>query len=111
MSLLPYLTKIGTPQFRRFIVDSLPFKDIQDFKGVLDVLHRTSEEVLESKRKAIAEGDEAVAAQIGRGKDIISILSKSHAQLAYSMLSPIFKIMVFSSESKYAGLGSREDVR
>ncbi|PPQ69153.1 hypothetical protein CVT25_004533 [Psilocybe cyanescens] len=80
MSLLPYLTKIGTPQFRRFIVDSLPFKDIQDFKGVLDVLHRTSEEVLESKRKAIAEGDEAVAAQIGRGKDIISILMKANMQ-------------------------------
>lgn len=76
MSILPYLTQIGSPRFRRFIVDLLPFKEIQDFKGVLDVLHKTSEEILQSKRKAIAEGDEAVAAQIGRGKDIISILSK-----------------------------------
>ncbi|KAH9481363.1 Cytochrome P450 monooxygenase 91 [Psilocybe cubensis] len=78
MSILPYLTRIGTPRFRRFVVDCLPFKEIQDLKGVLDVLHKTSEEILESKRKAIAEGDEAVAAQIGRGKDIISILLKAN---------------------------------
>ena len=35
----------------------------------------TSVEILEAKRRALKEGDAAIAAQIGHGKDILSILS------------------------------------
>jgi hypothetical protein len=38
-------------------------------------MHHTSVEILESKKRALREGDEAVARQIGRGQDIMSILS------------------------------------
>jgi hypothetical protein len=34
-----------------------------------------AEKIYENKKKALAEGDEAVKNQIGRGKDIVSILS------------------------------------
>ena len=43
---------------------------------IVDVIYHTSVEIFESKKKALADGDEALATQIGRGKDIMSILSE-----------------------------------
>ena len=37
-------------------------------------------------QKALAEGDEAVARQVGRGKDIISILSKFSVDFQFGSL-------------------------
>ena len=44
---------------------------------ISDAIWKTAEEVLQSKRAALAAGDEAVSAQIGEGKDIISVLRVS----------------------------------
>ncbi|KAF9557445.1 cytochrome P450 [Agrocybe pediades] len=76
--LIPYLTKIGTAKFRRAIVDLIPASELKDLKDIVDVLHETSVEIYESKKKAISEGDEALSRQIGRGKDIMSILLKAN---------------------------------
>jgi hypothetical protein len=67
--------KLGPPKFCRFLVNLLPFKNIRQLRDIVDVMHNTSVDILESKRRALKEGGEAVAMQIGRGKDIISILS------------------------------------
>ncbi|CAA7267173.1 unnamed protein product [Cyclocybe aegerita] len=76
--LLATLVKIGTPNFRRFLVDLIPWKALHDLRDIVDVLHDTSVEIIESKKKALAEGDESVANQIGQGKDILSILLKAN---------------------------------
>lgn len=73
---MPKLARIGTPGFRKFVVDHLPFKVVKEVRDIVDVLYETSIEIFNSKRKALEEGDEALAAQVGRGKDIISILSE-----------------------------------
>ena len=73
--LLPTLIKLGPPKFRRFIVDLMPFKNVRKLRDLVDIMHNTSVEIFESKKRALLEGDEAVRNQIGRGKDIISILS------------------------------------
>ena len=44
---------------------------------ISDAIWKTAEEVLQSKRAALAAGDEAVSAQIGEGKDTISVLCMS----------------------------------
>ncbi|PPQ63163.1 hypothetical protein CVT24_005803 [Panaeolus cyanescens] len=80
--LVPYLSKIGTRRFRRFIVDIFPSKVVRRTRDIIDVLHNTSVEIFESKKKALREGDEALAAQIGKGKDIISILMKANMEAA-----------------------------
>ncbi|KAF8962739.1 cytochrome P450 [Flammula alnicola] len=64
--------------FRRFVVDLLPWKSLHDLRDIIDVLHNTSVEIFESKKKALKEGDEAVATQIGQGKDILSILMRAN---------------------------------
>lgn len=72
---LPTLVKLGPPRFRRFMVNLLPFKNVRRLRDIVGIMHNTSVEILEEKRRALKEGDDAVAGQIGRGKDIISILS------------------------------------
>ncbi|KAF9475405.1 cytochrome P450 [Pholiota conissans] len=75
--LISHLVKIGIP---RWIVDLFPSKPVHDLANIVDVLHNTSIEIFESKKKALAEGDEAVSRQIGQGKDILSILMRANME-------------------------------
>jgi hypothetical protein len=72
--LIPIVSKIGTPRFRRAIVDLIPSEVIKRLRDIVDIFHETSVEILESKKEALRKGDKALAAQIGQGKDVISIL-------------------------------------
>jgi hypothetical protein len=74
--LLPTLSKIGSPKFRRFVVDMVPWKNVRRLRDISDTLHNIAVEIYETKKRAIEEGDEAMARQIGGGKDIMSILSE-----------------------------------
>ena len=58
--LVPAL-KIGTLKFRRFIVDLLQWKILHDVRDIVDLMYNTSVEIFEPKKKALAEGDEALA--------------------------------------------------
>jgi hypothetical protein len=74
--LLPTLIKFGPPKFLRFLVDIVPWGSLQKLRDMIDIMHDTSVEIFEAKKKALQEGDEAVLKQAGGGKDIMSILSK-----------------------------------
>ncbi|THU97768.1 cytochrome P450 [Dendrothele bispora CBS 962.96] len=69
---------IGTPRFRRFLVDSIPLESLQEVKKMSDYMWGLSEEIYESKKQALAAGDEVVTQQVGRGKDIMSILMRGN---------------------------------
>lgn len=68
--------KLGPASLRRFILKLLPFATIQKAIKIVDVMDRTSIEVFQAKKAALQQGDEAVLKQVGRGKDIMSILRK-----------------------------------
>jgi hypothetical protein len=72
---LTSLLKIGTPKFRRFILGLIPWKTLHEIRDITDIIQNTAVEIINSKRQALEDGDEAVARQIGQGKDILSILS------------------------------------
>lgn len=73
--LLP-LSKVGTPKFRRWIVDTVPYKNLHAARDIVDVIYNTSVEIFEAKKAALDGGDAALAKQVGHGKDIMSILSE-----------------------------------
>ena len=77
------LVRIGTPKFRRFILNLIPWKALHQLRDISDVVHNTAVEIINSKKRALADGDEAVARQIGQGKDILSVLSKGFSFLDY----------------------------
>ncbi|KAF9238637.1 cytochrome P450 [Melanogaster broomeanus] len=76
--LLPYAVKIGPPKFRRYIAEIIPSKDLHELLRVVDIMDKTSIDIFEAKKKALLMGDEAVLKQVGRGKDIMSILLKAN---------------------------------
>ena len=62
-----------------------PSKTLHKLRDIVDILHQTSIEIFESKKKAIDEGEDALAAQVGHGKDIISVLSMLLSRMIHLM--------------------------
>ena len=72
--LVPYLVKLGPRSFRRMIINMMPVSMMQKGKRVIDTLYDESTSIYESKKEALLKGEEAVVQQVGKGKDILSIL-------------------------------------
>lgn len=100
--LLPRVSQIGPAWFRRWVVNIFPWKTAHDVRDIIDVLHNTSVEIFESKMAALAQGDKALADQIGQGKDIMSILSTPW--LLSLSFCPLPELTDMCSESKYVCL-------
>jgi len=81
------LAKLGTPKFRRFILNLAPWKTLHQLRDISDVIHNTAVEIINSKKRVLADGGEAVARQIGQGKDILSLLSRGFSFLDYGWAS------------------------
>jgi len=76
---LPYLSKIGSPRFRRAVVDAVQWwGTLQELKDVSDKLHNITKEIYGAKVAALEKGDGFAAHQIGQGKDIMSVLLKAN---------------------------------
>ena len=75
---LSTLVKIGTPKFRRLVLNLLPWKNLHDMRDIVDVLTNTSIEIFEEKKKALEKEDTTVTQQIEEGSDIMGILSAYH---------------------------------
>ncbi|KAF5375327.1 hypothetical protein D9757_009678 [Collybiopsis confluens] len=77
-TIFPRVARIGSPKFRRFIVNLLPWKDLHHMRDMVDYMHEVASEIYEEKKKVFEVGDEAITQQTGRGKDLISILMKEN---------------------------------
>ncbi|THU76568.1 cytochrome P450 [Dendrothele bispora CBS 962.96] len=74
--IVPLAVKIGTPKLRRWVMDRIPWPNVHRVRDMSDYMWGVSKEIYAAKRDALAAGDEAVERQVGRGKDIMSILMK-----------------------------------
>lgn len=72
-----YVDWFGTPAFRRWIGNHLPFRRLRDVKSVADTIHEQANNIFRDKKAAIQAGDDAMIQEVGEGKDIMSILRKS----------------------------------
>ncbi|KAJ6577198.1 cytochrome P450 [Mycena capillaripes] len=77
--ILPWAVNIGSPKFRRFVVNTIPWKNLHDGRDILDTLYATAVEIYHLKKAALEAGDEAVSTQVAQGKDLISILMKDNS--------------------------------
>ncbi|KAG2130367.1 cytochrome P450 [Suillus clintonianus] len=106
---LPLLINVGTPNLRRFVVKIFPWKAVKEISDIVDVMHKTSMEVFEEKKRAISEGDDAVLHQVGEGKDIMSILLRANMdasaedRLPDSELVAQMSTLVFAATHTTAG--------
>ncbi|KAJ3921772.1 cytochrome P450 [Lentinula edodes] len=76
--LLPLSVKVLPTNVRTFIMNITPWRTLHDVRDMVNYMHELSVEIYEEKKRAFAEGDEAVVRQIGKGKDLLSIMIKEN---------------------------------
>ncbi|KAJ3860683.1 cytochrome P450 [Lentinula novae-zelandiae] len=75
---LPLVSNIGPPSFRRFVINILPWKNLHQMRDIADYMYKVAVDIFEEKKRTLEAGDEAIKNQIGKGKDVISVLMKEH---------------------------------
>ena len=93
---MPYLVKIGTPWIRRKLLRLVPSKDIQRIVDIVDIMHEQAVEVYDAKKEALKKGEATVVQQVGRGKDILSILREYH-----EACGPRRRVLTTNSEGEH----------
>ncbi|CAL1701693.1 unnamed protein product [Somion occarium] len=101
---IPFASRIGSPAFRRRVIEMFPNKLVRRALAISDALDQTSKEILRAKRAALAAGDEAVSEQIGEGKDIISVLLKAQMNASEEDKMPDNEILAHMSTFIFAGM-------
>ncbi|KAJ4478576.1 cytochrome P450, partial [Lentinula lateritia] len=76
--LLPLALKFLPTYALTFIMNITPWKSLHDVRDMVNYMHELSVEVYKEKKCAFEEGDEAVVNQIGKGKDLLSIMMKEN---------------------------------
>lgn len=70
-----YLKYLGGASFRRKLVEMSPHGNLYKLMSVVDEIYNMSKEVLQTKKKAVLDGDlDALREQVGEGTDIMSLL-------------------------------------
>ncbi|TFY53271.1 hypothetical protein EVG20_g10195 [Dentipellis fragilis] len=77
----PFIARLGSPSFRRRIVDLTPNGTIQKIKNMSDVMYNTARDILQTKRRGIAEWSYEGPANGGL-RDVVSVLMKENARVA-----------------------------
>lgn len=107
---IPLFIKLGPAWFRRFLLEIAPSQDLQKIKEVVDVMADTSIDIFRQKVDALRQGDEAVAQQVGEGKDVMSILRKcSSLRFFLSRLRLTIDAALLTTTVKANVLASVED--
>ncbi|KAJ3479659.1 hypothetical protein NLI96_g8906 [Meripilus lineatus] len=76
----PYFKYMGTPAFRRKVLDLLPLPQLHKIAQIVDTMSVQAHMIFDQKREALKAGDEAVMQQIGEGRDIMSILLRANTE-------------------------------
>lgn len=73
-SVLKHAVKIGSPRFRRRVIDILPIKALHALKDISDTINKRCEEIFLVKKALLESGDQNMVHQVGEGKDLMSLL-------------------------------------
>ncbi|KAK7466266.1 hypothetical protein VKT23_004994 [Stygiomarasmius scandens] len=77
--LLPWAVKLGSPKFRRLLLNLFPWRDLHRARDMSDYMYALSTEIFESKKRALDKGSISLQTnEAGRGKDVISVLIKAN---------------------------------
>ena len=57
----------------RRIFRLLPFRELRRLMRISDIMRRRSQEIISERKEALLQGDQAMLAQVGEGKDLMSI--------------------------------------
>ena len=61
----------------RRILRLMPHKELQRLLDISDTMFQRAQEIIDQRKNALRMGDEAIKAEVGEGKDIMSICRES----------------------------------
>ncbi|KAF9238635.1 cytochrome P450 [Melanogaster broomeanus] len=85
--LLPYVVKIGSPKFRRYIAEIVPWKELHEVLRMVDIMDKTSIDIFEAKKKALRMGDEACIAAGREGTLVFVATDTTSGALSRTLLT------------------------
>ncbi|RXW23527.1 hypothetical protein EST38_g2354 [Candolleomyces aberdarensis] len=70
--LLPLVHNIGSPKFRRWVVDTVPWKNLHELRDIVDVMHEAASEIVEVKKREYYENKtkEELGLDVDEGKAV-----------------------------------------
>lgn len=71
--ILPQIVALMGPKMRRWCVERIPMKSVQEAVKIIDVMDQTSREIFEDRKAALREGKYELSEEKA-GKDIITNL-------------------------------------
>ncbi|CAE6506376.1 unnamed protein product [Rhizoctonia solani] len=77
VQLLPYVHRLGTPAFRRWVMNLIPSSTLQHLRRVVQLQSGQAEEVLRSREASLSAGND-LSSEAGRGRDIMTLLMKAN---------------------------------
>ncbi|KAI0718402.1 cytochrome P450 [Cerioporus squamosus] len=101
--LVPTLVKIGSPQFRKRIVEMIPYAPLKQIRKVVDVMDANAKRIIDEKLDAIYRKDDTVLAQIGGGKDILSTFLRGNMDASGDMTLTKEELVAQVSTLMFAG--------
>ncbi|KAF9457370.1 cytochrome P450 [Collybia nuda] len=109
----PFLSKLGSPSFRRKLVEWTPNRAVQKVKNMADVMHETAQGILRQKRETILQELEDGSPDSSPTKDIISILLRANdkaaadKKLSESELTGQMTVLIFGAQDTTSSAMSR----
>ncbi|PAV20282.1 cytochrome P450 [Pyrrhoderma noxium] len=100
---LPWIVNIGTPELRKRAIDLFPNPLVQTMRMITDVMEETSRKIFMEKKSGLERGDDSVVNQVGRGKDIMSILLKANMEASKEDRLPESELLGQMSTFIFAG--------
>ncbi|KAG8743051.1 cytochrome P450-dit2 [Ceratobasidium sp. 414] len=119
--LLPYLYNIGTPSFRRWVLQHIPISAIRQLLQAAELQNNQAEEVLRSRKALLASGSD-LTSEAGRGRDIMTLLMKanetegsenhiSHDDMIGHMNTAVSRILNILADNPDIQVKLREEIR
>ncbi|KAG7440063.1 cytochrome P450 [Guyanagaster necrorhizus] len=103
----PFLSRLGSPSFRRWLVEWTPNQAVQKVKSISDVMHDTAREILMVKREEL--GREKAKSN----RDIISVLLQANenatedAKMSENELTGQMTVLIFGAQDTTSSALSR----
>ncbi|CUA67217.1 Cytochrome P450 3A12 [Rhizoctonia solani] len=79
IQLLPYVQRLGTPAFRRWMLKISPFGAIRQLRNAVNFQNEQADKILRIRQELISSGVD-ISSEAGGGKDIITLLMKAEGR-------------------------------
>ncbi|KAB5592715.1 Cytochrome P450 family protein [Ceratobasidium theobromae] len=77
IGILPYIYRIGTSSFRRWVMQHIPSRIVQQLLRAVDIQNQMAREVLQARQALLSSGVD-LSSEAGRGRDIMTLLMKAN---------------------------------